>query len=66
MELALKLAVENLRAAIDQTRMEASRLNSLMANGATDDIRIWATGDRERLEKRIQNQLKELAQLESD
>jgi len=66
MELAHRLAIDTLRASITLGRSEANRLGALIENGATPEIRLWAKGDLEKLEKRIQAQAEEMAQLESE
>jgi DNA-binding NarL/FixJ family response regulator len=59
-------AIDIVRAAIARGQSEADRLYSLIENGASPEISLWAKGDLERLIKRIQAQVDELAKLLSE
>lgn len=66
MELPLKLAIDNLRAATVEHRMEATRLSSLSEIGATLDVRTSAAAELGQLRRRIQAELTEVTKLESN
>lgn len=59
-------AIDNVRGAIARGQSEANRLYALIEHGSSPEIRLWAKGDLERLVKRIQAQVDELAKLLSE
>ena len=65
MELNRQLAIENLRIAIAEHRIELGRLFVLIDTGATPKIQKEASADLEGVRRLLHAQLNELTKLES-